>query len=118
MYQQNKYTPDDIRKMQRDAIKRVENIRMQAKESINKSFKTPSSYASNSKNSSFKDHNEDEHNGSHYKDCKTKTQNSITNIINSLFKDEDKAIIITLIFLLIKDSDDPTIIFALIYILM
>lgn len=125
MYQKNIYSPDDIRKMQKDAIKRVQNMQMKARETIKNSFNSPNPPLEKITPTGKKYitlQNDKINNNLDDKSCNknkdTICTNNINGIINLLFKDQEKTLIITLILLLIKDNGDPSIIFALIYILI
>lgn len=123
MNPRNQYTPGDIRKMQKDAIQRVQNMQNRERktvENFNKilNHKPPDKEETKNKDKDVKD----EITPLSIQDSVSKKENKnvnlgFNNFIDLILKDQEKALLTILILLLLSENENPLIILALIYIL-
>lgn len=122
-----KEIPPDIKKMQQDAIKRVREMQKRAKMSLNQSNNfsnqkisdTPNQNTSeNGQKNSSKQSLTHKHSNKSYQ-RNTNFLNNLPSLVEPLFKDKEKSIILILILILMGEKDDGNfeIILALFYIL-
>lgn len=138
------YTPDDIKRMQQDAVRRVRDMQTRAKmmagdmntplESQDYKIKNqsaklyPKNHLQNNKNSNAKLNSDGrDNNRSNFKPEERVKEpiplpinqiNGIKNLLKIFFKDQEKTLIIVLIMLLVNENQDPGIILALMYTMM
>ena len=120
----DQYTPGDIIKMQKDAVKRVQSMRNRERETV-KSFNREF-------NCNFPDYTEKvedkEKNSDVINDVRQQaigerkefrnTGSEFNGFLNLLLRDQEKTLLTVLILLLLKENENPLIILALIYILV
>ncbi len=121
-------TSEDIKRMQQDAIKRVHEMQKRAKITLEQSkvpplqtipdpptFPKPENNTSNKKN--FDNKKSQENSSSRHK--KNNFINNLPSLVEPLFKDKEKSLILILIFILMgeKEEGNLEIILVLFYIL-
>lgn len=124
MNPKNEYTLGDIKKMQKEAIKRVQDMQNRERKTVadfNKAFNCNilEEEKAIKEDSNFDDKVTSLNMKNPVKKQETKSAYSgINRLIDLILKDEEKALIIILILILLSEDENPLIVLALIYTLI
>ncbi|BED93099.1 MAG: hypothetical protein RsTaC01_1059 [Candidatus Paraimprobicoccus trichonymphae] len=103
---------DNINKMQQEAMARVKEMQAKAKEYISQA---PTSSNLENFQEDLVPRAEIPSDNKNVKELKTK-KNENNNLLNSLFEDKEKSLILTLIFILLSEQDENNLVISLILI--
>lgn len=106
---------EDMKKMQQDAIKRAHEMNTRAKK--NSHFeKNENPRNSENEKEKYEDQKNLTRSKEHVEDSKEASKNS--SLIDTLFSDPEKSLILILIFIFLDEDTNPILIMALMYLLM